>query len=75
MEQASGQPYASFLTEQVLVPLGLTSSHLGQLLRRAVPPVGTRRGTSILQVHYALGIILLVLFFWLFWRLIFGIQG
>jgi CubicO group peptidase (beta-lactamase class C family) len=36
VEQAGGQPYADFLTEQILVPLGLTSTSVGSLLREAV---------------------------------------
>jgi len=45
--QASGQPYAGFVTEQVLVPLGLTSTSAGGLSSGAGAARGYRNGQPV----------------------------
>lgn len=45
--QASGQPYADFLSEEVLVPLGLTSSSVGGVPAGAVAARGYRDGQPV----------------------------
>jgi CubicO group peptidase (beta-lactamase class C family) len=45
--QASGQPYAGFLTEQVLVPLGLTSTSASGLSAGAAAARGYRNGQPV----------------------------
>lgn len=45
--RASGQPYAGFLTEQVLVPLGLTSTSASGLSAGAAPARGYRNGQPV----------------------------
>ncbi len=45
--QASGQPYAGFLTEQVLVPLGLTATSAGGAPTDAVAARGYRDGQPV----------------------------
>lgn len=45
--QASGQPYAGFVTEQVLVPLGLTSTIAGGLPAGAAAARGYRNGEPV----------------------------
>ena len=45
--RASGQPYAGFLTEQVLVPLGLTSTSASGLSAGAAAARGYRNGQPV----------------------------
>ena len=47
VEQASGQPYADFLTEQIIVPLGLTSTSAGGAAAGAVAARGYRNGQPV----------------------------
>ena len=47
VEQASGQPYAEFLTEQVLVPLGLAATSVGGVPAGAVAARGYRDGQPV----------------------------
>jgi len=47
VEQASGQPYAGFLTQEVLVPLGLTSTSVGGVPAGAVAARGYRDGQPV----------------------------
>jgi CubicO group peptidase (beta-lactamase class C family) len=47
VEQASGQPYAEFLTKQVLVPLGLASTSVGDVPAGAGAARGYRDGQPV----------------------------
>ena len=47
VEQASGRSYADFLTEQIIVPLGLTSTSAGGLPAGVVAARGYRNGQPV----------------------------